>query len=89
MARIDHIWANRSTVAQRDYVEILAIDLGIGTRRQRNAHISEIVGRSIKFVDELSSVEAGLVITQFKRWKKDASEMPSYNGEDIESIEEK
>lgn len=53
---------------QIHYIECLAIDLGFD-RKQRNAHMSEIVRREIKFIDDLSPAEASLVINQFKTWK--------------------
>lgn len=58
-----------ATKKQIEYIEILADQLKL-TRIRRNAHITSIVSREIKALDELSKSEASLVIQQFKEWKE-------------------
>jgi hypothetical protein len=53
------------TQAQLHYIECLAIDLCFD-RHTRNAHISSIIDREIKYLDELTKSEASKVIEQFK-----------------------
>jgi hypothetical protein len=59
----------KATEAQQGYIQILSNDLCFD-RRQRNAHLSEITGREIKFLDDLTKVEASQVINQLKEWKE-------------------
>lgn len=66
----------KTTKKQIEYIEQLAIDLNLNIRR-RNVYIRSIIYREIKFLDELSKIEASKVITRFKEWKeykKDVSE---------------
>lgn len=66
----------KATKKQIEYIEQLAIDLNLNIHR-RNSHIIGIICRGIKYLDELSKIEASRVITQFKEWKeneKDVSE---------------
>lgn len=57
-----------STKSQHNYIEMLSADLEFDIHR-RNAHISNIIEREIKYLDELNISEASRVITQFKEWK--------------------
>jgi hypothetical protein len=57
-----------ATAEQIRYIECLAIDL-LYNREDRNDHISDIVGREIRFLDSLSKAEASKVIGKFKSWK--------------------
>lgn len=58
----------KATEAQILYIEQLAIDLAFN-RVSRNAHISSILEREIKFLDELTKEEATRVIDMFKYYK--------------------
>lgn len=42
------------TPKMADYLQILLEDAGYHTRRDRNEHLSDVVGREIKFLDELT-----------------------------------
>jgi hypothetical protein len=57
-----------ATKKQIHFIECLAIDLELD-RQRRNAHVSEVVGREIKFLDELTISEACIVIDQLKFYK--------------------
>ena len=58
------------TAKQRNYIEILANDLGLKTAAQRNAHITNIVGTRWKNdIWFLSKTEASQVIDKFKKIK--------------------
>lgn len=63
-----------ATKKQQEYIEQLCIDLGISHRLERNAHCSSIIGRQIKYLDELSSTDASEIINTLKRWKEDAKQ---------------
>ena len=59
------------TDRQRSYLQILSDDLGF-KREQRNAHIKELIGHSVKGLDELTKIEAIICINKFKEWKESA-----------------
>ena len=67
----------RATVAQVKYIAILCDDLGFNTHG-RNAHISELVQRSILHPDMLTKSEASQVISKFKEWKEECLKQLSY-----------
>ncbi len=58
-----------STEKQQSYIAALCIDLGLDKKRC-NAHIKAIIGREIKFLDDLTLPEASTVIDRFKSWKE-------------------
>lgn len=58
----------RATSKQIKYIEQLSIDLGLD-RHRTVAHAKSIIGRGINFLDELTKIEASLVIDKFKEWK--------------------
>ncbi len=58
-----------STTKQQEYIALLSIDLGLDKKRC-NAHIKEIIGREIKYLDDLTLPEASQVIDKFKSWKE-------------------
>lgn len=58
----------KATEAQILYIEQLAIDLSFN-RVSRNANISSILEREVKFLDELTKEEASKVIDMFKYYK--------------------
>lgn len=60
-------------MSQEDYIEILSIDLGYD-RNRRNAAITLIVGRPIRYLDELHPVEKSKVIDAFKAKKSPEKE---------------
>ncbi len=55
----------RATKKQTDYLEVLIVDLNFSIK-QRNAYISDKIGRNVSHLDELSSKEASVVIDYFK-----------------------
>lgn len=55
------------TTKQVELIVKLAVDLNLD-RLVRNAHISDIVGRDIKYVDELSLAEGIQVIDKLLDW---------------------
>jgi len=55
-----------ATPAQQNNLEILLNDHGFSTRAQRNAWLSEEVGREIEYLDELSKAEASMLISRLK-----------------------
>lgn len=57
-----------ATDKQIKYIEILAIDLGLDIHR-RNALINDKLSKKIKFLDELSTLEASIIIDYFKRMR--------------------
>ena len=62
----------QATQKQLDYIEILLNDLNFAdTRAQRNDSISIRVGRPIKFLDELTKIEASQLIVEFKKLKEE------------------
>lgn len=72
-------------MTQPEYIEILANDLGYD-RKKRNQNVSAIVNRQINYLDELTTVEAHLVINEFKARK--AREQSSSRSNKTYSIEE-
>ena len=58
-----------ATEAQIKYIECLAIDLGFD-RRSRNAYVSDAVGRTVSFLDQLTVSEASKAIDYLKRLKE-------------------
>lgn len=62
----------QATAKQCNFIEQLSVDLGFD-RTRRNAHISSIVGRPIKYIDELTLGDASNVITIFLEWKDNRS----------------
>lgn len=55
-----------STEKQREYIEQLLIDVGISTKRQRDVFLSDILNRPIKYLDELSKIDAMKIIDILK-----------------------
>ena len=62
-----------ATDPQIEYIEALALDIGLATRTLRNDWITQRLGREIKFVDSLTIMEARAVIDWMKAEKEDAS----------------
>lgn len=58
-------------MTQTTYIEILLNDVGFGERFRRNAYLSDLVGRDIHFIDELTTKEKSLVISELKKLKED------------------
>lgn len=54
------------TQPQLDYLEILLNDAGYGTRARRKDWIGNRVHREVKFLDELSRMEASKLIEELK-----------------------
>lgn len=63
-----------STAPQINYIECLSIDLGFD-RPTRNAAVGDIVGRTVRFLDELTLTEASKVIEDFKARKEGSDEL--------------
>ena len=57
-----------ATLAQKNYIEILANDITF-SRIQRNAWISNEIGRDIHYLDELTLDEASVIITGLRQIK--------------------
>ncbi len=57
------------TTKQREYIEILAIDLQ-WQRLERNRRISDFLDRPIKYLDELDKNDARIVIDWMKELKQ-------------------
>lgn len=66
--RITSKFLTRATDKQINFINILANDLGFNIER-RNAHISDIVGYTIKSLDSLTITDANKVIEKFKIWR--------------------
>lgn len=58
------------TQPQINYIEILSNDVGLDTRAKRNDFISIRVGREIKFLDELTKIEASQIIVELRTKKE-------------------
>lgn len=58
-----------ATAPQIHYIECLAIDLQMD-RVRRNWAVEGVVGRPVKFLDELTAAEASRVIEDFKERKE-------------------
>jgi hypothetical protein len=58
------------TLAQQSYIQQLCIDLKLNLKA-RNALVSGLVKREIKYLDELWKGEAGKVIEYLKKLKED------------------
>lgn len=59
------------TPNQQAYIEQLSIDLKIASPRERKlAEISNVLGRPIKYMDEMTLGEASRVIDTFKQRKE-------------------
>lgn len=67
------------TVPQIKYIEQLLIDVGINERVRRNAYLELWTERKIKFLDELTLVEAGNVIDELKRIKEEQNAIEMEN----------
>ncbi len=65
--------AKPATEAQINFLEILFNDLGY-TRKQRNARLTDDLGREIKFLDNLTIPEASRLIETLKEEKEDGRE---------------
>lgn len=63
-----NVEVNKITTAQDLHIEQLAIDLNLD-RKQKIAHISDLVGRQIRYLDDLTLSEASAVIDKFLDWK--------------------
>ena len=61
--------SNKATNAQILYIDQLSIDLQF-SRVQRNAHVSDMVGHKIIYLDDLTKQEASTCIETFKAWKE-------------------
>ncbi len=57
--------ATRATPSQQNYIEILCTDLSFN-RATRNLNISDIVGRTVSYLDDITVDEARAVIDAFK-----------------------
>lgn len=58
------------TIKQQEYIEQLCIDLVYTSKADQKELISDIVDRDIKFLDDLSMLEANVVITRLKKRKE-------------------
>jgi len=59
-----------ATTPQINYLEILFNDLGFD-RAARKAFMSEELGRTIRFLDELTTAEASRIITALRERKEE------------------
>lgn len=59
----------RLTPTQIKYIEQLSIALTL-SHSDRNEHISEQLGREIRYLDEMSFGEASKIINFLKEWKE-------------------
>lgn len=64
---------HRATSEQIRYIEILANDIRLN-RIQRNDFVSLRVGRNIKYLDELTKLEASTIIAALKAKKEENAE---------------
>lgn len=55
-----------STQAQRDYLDILLNDAGYSNRLARNDFVSLRAGRTIGYLDQLTTKEASEIISELK-----------------------
>lgn len=69
MSKITFPPASHATNRQVSYIEVLAIDLRFSCA-SRNNHILAVVGREIKYLDDLTVSEASKVIGKFKEWRE-------------------
>lgn len=60
-------------MTQEEYIEILSTDLGL-SRVQRNDFCTQVCFRPIKYLDEMSKYEKGLVIDAMKARKEATKE---------------
>ncbi len=54
--------APKSTPPQRRFLDELLIDAGFAAAQRRNAYLTRVVGRPVKYLDELTLREAGALI---------------------------
>lgn len=61
-----------ATPSMINYIDCLFIDIGCGDRASRNAILSSLCHREIKYLDEMTYQEASLVIRYLKDRKERA-----------------
>jgi hypothetical protein len=54
-----------------EYLEILLIDCGFNTRVQRNAYLSRLFQKEVKYLDELTPAQQSGLINTLKAMKED------------------
>ena len=54
-------------MTQAEYIEILLNDCGIDTRKTRNAWLSSVIGREVKYLDEYHVEKAPFGTTSGER----------------------
>lgn len=59
-----------ATQRQQDYIEILCIDIDCYDHSKRNAILSHILNRPIKYLDEIGIDEVQKVIERLKSYKR-------------------
>lgn len=65
-------WKDDPSQAQIRYCEILFNDLGF-TRPQRNSYLTELAGREIRYIADLSKIECSRAIERLKEQKERGS----------------
>jgi hypothetical protein len=58
------------TCTQQQYLEILLNDMGYADRKQRNGYLSRMVGRAVRYLDDLSTSEKSKLIHVLKAQKE-------------------
>lgn len=88
MPILDPMKLNRATSAQIQYLEVLFTDCGFTTRIMRNDFLSVRTRRAIRYLDDLTKVEASQFIEELRKQKEELKQSADHSSNSSRSVDD-